>query len=200
MRKNQKLRGIIFIISFFILAVFTVISVIQKHNFVPDNVLGFLLIGLVYLVQKRSRVSDLSIILVNLSLLMHTSGTLGLYGKFVVSIIGFDKLVHIFAGFAVTIFSFQVISEERRLFFIPFAILVVLGLGAVIEINEYIGTRYFGINNGGMFAIGDELPEMKSDLQKYDTYWDMMFNLFGSVLSGICLTAYYRIKQNPKSS
>ena len=32
---------------------------------------------------------------------------------------------------------------------------MLMGLGALVEINEFIGTAYFGMENGGIFAIGD---------------------------------------------
>lgn len=187
LNKNKAFANIIFLSTTFILSCFLIVSIMQKQNFIGDNIVFIIILFGLYILQKRFYVPWLATALVCLAIIFHTAGTLGLYGKFVVWVIGYDKLVHIIASFATTFYVFQLIAKKQKIKWIPFAILIMFGLGAIVELSEFIGTRFFGIDNGGLFAIGDELPEVKSDLQKYDTYYDMIFNLVGGLLSVVLI-------------
>lgn len=117
------------------------------------------------------------------AILIHLFGAAGLYSKFVFGIIGYDKVVHFVSGLALSLALLQISSEKWVFWKYATVILAVAGLGAIAEINEFVGTAYFGLETGGIFAIGDGLPSIKSDLQVYDTYFDMLFNLAGTLVA-----------------
>ena len=158
-------------------------SIFFKPSALSDFAVSIVFFAILYYFGKKYKISIGAFLLVSVAILSNLFGSFGLYAYFVLfGIIGYDKLVHFTSGFAVSYAILQVITEKKTLLRFVFVILVAMGLGALVEINEFIGTRYFGINNGGIFAIGDGLPVIKSDLQKYDTYYDMIFNFAGALM------------------
>lgn len=113
----------------------------------------------------------------------HVAGAFGLYGHFAAGVIGYDKIVHLISGIAIGLFVLEESAEPmpRR---VILALLIVLGAGAFTELSEFVGTRYFGVNNGGVFTISDGLP-IVSDFQSYDTYFDLITDLVGGVIAAL---------------
>ena len=101
--------------------------------------------------------------------MLHILGCFGAYGFFIYYVIGYDKLVHFMSGLALIIALLELLTENNHLVKIGIALLILLGLGSIVEISEFIGSVYFGIDNNGIFSIGDGLSVV-SDLQRYDTY------------------------------
>lgn len=155
-------------------------SLFFKHQLIADSllVIGFLIIVSYYDIQHK--MSSGAFLLVIVAITLSLLGAMGLYAHFIWGIIGYDKLVHLISSFAVAYALIELSSQKQNFFRYSSAILVVMGLGAIVEINEFIGTAYFGLNNGGIFTIGDNLSTIKSDLQRYDTYFDLITNLLGA--------------------
>lgn len=164
--------------------------------FEPSSLLDVLVsmgfFAILYYYDKKINMSIGAFLLVFVSILLNPLGLFWLYSHFVLfGFIGYDKVVHFVSSFAVAYALLQSYKEKKTVLRCSLVILIVLGLGAIVEINEFIGSRYFGIERGGIFAIGDYLPEVKSDLQRYDTYFDLIFNLAGSLTS-----VFFAILQN----
>jgi hypothetical protein len=72
---------------------------------------------------------------------------------------------------------------------IVLAVLVMLGINVLQETTEFVGTRYLGIWNESIFSQGDGMPlDRSNDLQVFDTYWDLIFDIFGGILAALTLS------------
>jgi len=156
-------------------------ALLFKPSILADFLVSIGFFAILYYCYIKHKISAGAFLLVFVAIITSLLGTAGLYAHFALGIIGYDKLIHFISSFAVAYALLQISAEKQIFLRYSFVILVVMGLGTLMEINEFIGTAYFGINNGGIFAIGDGLPAIKSDLQKYDTYFDMITNLLGSL-------------------
>jgi len=155
-----------------------------KQSAIADFLLSSIFFVISYYYYKiKHNISTVAFLFLLIAIIVNLLGATGLYAYFAVGIIGYDKLVHLISSFAVGYALLQISTEKKMFIRYSFIILVVIGLGALVEINEFIGTAYFGINNGGIFTIGDGLSLIRSDLQKYDTYYDMITNLLGASLA-----------------
>ena len=155
-------------------------SLIFKPEFLPELVFISSSYVLLYLYDRKFKLSTPAYILFVCIPLVHMLGVLGFYAIFIVGNLGYDKFVHFFGSFA-ALYGVSEIFPKKMKFRYIFLILVVLGAGSIVEANEFIGYRYFGVDNGGIFTMGDQLPEIKSDLQTFDTYFDIIFNTLGAI-------------------
>jgi hypothetical protein len=172
-------RMVLFIIALaFIIT--TPTFIFAPHPYIDNAWCLSLLLLLGYFV-RNNKINNTSAILLSIAILMHMAGVFGLYSKFVFGVLGFDKLLHLFATFAITFSLLDYLKQMK--FKTVFAPLIALGAASTIEISEFIGTYYFGINAGGILAIGDNLPEVRSALQTYDIYFDLIFNITGALLA-----------------
>lgn len=168
-------------------------SIFNRQIYVPDIILGFAFLFLLYKLDVRYSLRTTTIVVCCAALLMHLSGSLGFYSVFIIGILGYDKLVHITSSIAATFLTWEIIQDTQPAKWL-IVLIVATGLGAIIELNEFVGYRFLGVDRGGIFAIGDDLPEVRSELQKYDTYYDMLTNLLGSVIA----VAAYSVRWNTK--
>jgi len=192
MKINKKhVFSAILLITFMFLAY----SLFVRLSFVADSMISIGFFIVLYYYDRRKKFSVGAISLVALAIFLHLAGDVGLYSHFLIKdVIGYDKLVHFTGGFAVAYIISQMITEKQKFLHYSFAILIVLGLGSLLEVNEFIGQTYFGVENGGIFDTGDGLPTFNSDLQRYDTYFDMMFNLAGALTSVIFMMLLIKIR------
>lgn len=143
-------------------------------------IFGLFFLGL-HFFNKKHDFSLKTFYLIITAISLHLLGTLGLYSKFIIlDVVGYDKLVHFTSGFALTYGLFEVITEKNKFLRFILVLFTVMGAGAVVELSEFVGQHYFGVNNGGIFTTVDNLPSIRTDLQKYDTYFDMIFNILGA--------------------
>jgi len=169
-----------------ILAVMLIIyTIIFQPSAIGDIIASLVFMALLYFFDRKYNLPVEAFIFIVIAILLNPLGVFGLYSKFVFYDIGYDKVIHLFAGFAVAYGLFHVIPTKDKKSVYALIILILLGLGVLIEVSEFIGTRYFGIERGGIFAIGDALPEIRSDLQTYDIYFDFIFNLVGAIIGVI---------------
>ncbi|HLC61502.1 MAG TPA: hypothetical protein VJI52_00610 [Candidatus Nanoarchaeia archaeon] len=153
-----------------------------KPSILADLLVSIGFFAILYYYKIKHKISAGAFLLVLAAIIVNLLGVAGLYAHFALGIVGYDKLVHFISSFAVAYALLQISTEKQIFLRYVFVIFMVMGLGAILEINEFIGTRYFGINNGGIFAMSDNL-QIKSDLQRYDTYFDMITNFLGSLVA-----------------
>lgn len=183
----KKVHPRFFDVLLFVLGVLLVYSLFANHPMLPDVIFSLIVVfGLKWFTHGTTDVA--SRVLIVLAIVGCLAGTLGLYAHFAIGFVGYDKLVHFVSGMAIAAVALSTLNESpgRQ---VIIALLLVLGAGSIIELSEFVGTRYFGNDVGGVFAIGDGLP-IVSDLQKYDTYFDLATNLFGGML--VCLLHWPR--------
>lgn len=172
--------------------------IIVQPSAIADVLAAIAFIVIVYFFDRKYYFPFEVIIFLLIAILLNPIGVFGLYSKFVFFDIGYDKLIHLFSGFAIAHGMMHIVSTKSRISKYATIILIVLGLGVLMEISEFIGTRYFGIDKGGIFAIGDTLPEIRSDLQRYDIYFDFIFNLAGAIVA--TLINFIRNPKNQKKN
>ncbi len=160
-------------------------------------VAGFL--AVLYRFDKMYHFSIGTLLLMSLAILFHLFGVLGLYSTFLINgALGYDKIVHFTGGFAGAYTLIEASKESHKGVRYAIAILAVMGAGAIVETIEFLGWHYFGINNGGIFTQGDGLPITSSVLQKFDTYFDIMFNLCGACLGSLTAFTTDRLNKRKK--
>jgi uncharacterized membrane protein YjdF len=179
-------RGKVFVFLFFsvILLVFLSYSFLFQASAVFEILIAIACLALIFLFDRRYNLSLSSIVLLSCGALLNPLGIFGLYSYFILSgPVGYDKVIHFFSAFALTYGILDIQKENMSFLNYAVAVLIVMGLGSFIEIVEFIGEIYFGIDTGGIFNMVDSLPSVKSDLQRYDTHYDMIFNLIGAISS-----------------
>jgi len=189
--RNQSAgkKGIFSIILVIIAALF-LYSLLYVPSALFDVAVAIGFFAILYYYDKKTNPSIGAVLLLSLAILLSPLGLLfSLYSYFVIGVVGYDKLIHFVGGFAIVYALSQNFPEKRTVLRYTIIVLILLGLGTIIEINEFVGFRYFGVDNGGIFTMSDTLPEIKSDLQKYDTYFDMIFNL-GGALSAVLFVVF----------
>lgn len=131
---------------------------------------------------------------------MHSAAILGLFGVRILGI-GFDKWLHLYAsiGLALFLWHWFPIREKGMRALIVF--LCVMGVSAMTEVGEFVGTVGFGIEYGGITAMGDTLPPSDDPLQTYDAYFDLIFNAVGALV-GILVAVLLgrRRRKSPRGS
>ena len=131
--------------------------------------------------SMKNNITIAAFLIVSIAIAAHLLGSLGFYSYFIFGILGYDKIVHFTSSFSVGYMVLQSLPKRIKSMRYLISLLIVMGLGSLVEINEFIGAHYFGINNGGIFTMNDTLPFIKSDLQRFDTYFDMIFNFAGAM-------------------
>ena len=174
-------------------------SYLDKSFFLIDYVVAFAFMSWLFYYARRHALPLYVVASIGLGVIIHLLGAGGLYSKFILGPLGYDKFVHFFGGFAACFLVLHMISEKNKFTKCIVAVLIVLGLGALMEINEFVGYRYFHQDYGGIFAIGDNLPEIKSDLQRYDTYFDMIFNVAGGLIAAVTYTVILQQNSHARS-
>lgn len=170
---------------FFGMAAWGVLSLGADPDFVFDKFLsaGFFVVLLV--LYERFRLNLKLIISVVFAIGLHQAK---LYGDVYFGFIQFDMIMHVVGAFAVALIIYQwFIHEERstrhwkKVAFVT--ILVVMGIGAVLEIVEFFG--YANLPEGGgilHYGEGDEGGWS-------DTAQDMMFNAAGALVGVVVMSA-----------
>ncbi|MDO8481114.1 MAG: hypothetical protein Q7S65_04845 [Nanoarchaeota archaeon] len=147
-----------------------------------------------YFFDRKKEISHTSFFLLLTTFVLNPLGVFWLYTQFVSGILGYDKVVHFTSSLVATFVLLEIDRKKRY----GFVLLIVLGMGTVVELGEFVGTYYFGIDKGGILAVGDTLPSIKSDLQRFDTQFDFVFNLLGTIVGGFAAFVRQRAK-NPKA-
>ena len=106
---------------------------------------------------------------------------LKLYGMFILGI-PFDRLMHFTAGIALALIAYDYISRRSSLKpteVLVIAVLVAAGVGAIMEIIEFVGYSFLGAGEGLLFFGKGDFGEWNN------ASWDLMNNLFGAIVGAI---------------
>jgi uncharacterized membrane protein YjdF len=172
------------------LLIFLVHSIRSHVSATPDVLIALTYLGLTYAADRRFRLSTTAVTLLCTAILLHPLGVFGLYSHFLLfGVIGYDKAIHFFISFSIAYAILDIPKNNKTSLTYAVAVLIVMGLGCLIEITEFVGEVYFGMDNSGIFTMADPLPSIKSDLQRHDTHFDMIFNLLGSVSCALYVMA-----------
>ena len=198
--RNQRAgKKCIFYIIILVCSFFFLYSLLFKPSVLIDVAVTILFFAALYYYDRKTNLSIGAVLLLSLAIILNPLGLLfNFYSYFVIGVVGYDKLIHFVGGFAVVYALSQNFPGKRTALSYVIIILVLLGLGTIIEINEFIGFRYLGIDNGGIFTIEDTLPVVRSDLQRFDTYFDILFNLAGA-LSAVLFLVFRKKYWHSKS-
>lgn len=190
MTDMHKIRRNTFIIGASIQTFFLVYAMIFKPQFVMDNIFCLAAIGLFYLLEQKYPLNPAVIVLGFIPLYFHSIGVLfGLFNVLWLGL-GYDKWTHFLNSALVTIVIFYVLiahSKEQIVKHVIIAFMIMLGFNLLHEVNEFVGTRYLGIYSESLFSVGDGLEPSGSDLQVYDAWWDMIFDIWGGMFAAIIL-------------
>lgn len=169
---------------FFALAAWGVASLGADPDFVFDKFLSAGFFVLLIVLYERFHLNLKLIIPVVFAVGLHQAK---LYGAVFFGFIQFDMVMHVIGAFAVALVMYQwLIHEERsmrhwkKVAFIT--LLVVMGIGAVLEIVEFFG--YANLPEGGgilHYGEGDEGGWS-------DTAQDMMFNAVGGIVGVVVMS------------
>ncbi len=112
---------------------------------------------------------------------LHGLGALGMFDRAVLGL-GYDKWMHLAAGVAFAVFFWGWLPVRKTWHRVLLTLLCVMGLAAINEIAEFVGSYWLGFKAGGITAMGTGQPVTGSPLQVYDTHFDMLFNLAGTAV------------------
>ncbi|MEK6943424.1 MAG: hypothetical protein AABX00_05160 [Nanoarchaeota archaeon] len=171
-------------------------SFLFRPSISADFLISIGFFAILYYIYVGHKISGGAFLLGIAAITVNLLGAAGLYAHFAFGAVGYDKLVHLISSFAAAYALLEISTEKQMFLRYTFVILMLMGLGALVEINEFIGTAYFGMENGGIFAIGDGLSVIKSDLQRYDTYFDMITNLLGGLMAVSFVMARSRFERH----
>jgi uncharacterized membrane protein YjdF len=187
-------RKYIYLSLFFIGIIILCYAILFYHPLIPDAVFSIVAFLFIRYFDKRNNLPTLILFLVTVPLFLNIAGILGLYSKFIIGSIGYDKVLHFTNCFIGTYIFINILNEKKTARKLIFAVLIMMGISAITEINEFVGTRYFGVNNGGIFAQGLELPVI-NDLVRYDTYFDLIFGLTGALTCAVLMAFVLKKKR-----
>lgn len=182
-KSKKDLQKNILLIIGFILFAFLIYELFVYKSALLDVLVAIAFYIVIFVINQKYSLSVTSIILLGITLLLNPLGVFKFYSVFVFGFLGYDKIIHFISCFAIAYALLDFYRGRKNVLTYLVVILIVLGLGAVIEIVEFLGYRYMGVDNTGMFTIEDGLPEIRSDLQTYDIYFDMIFNLLGAIFA-----------------
>ncbi|HIH31078.1 TPA: hypothetical protein HA235_00060 [Candidatus Woesearchaeota archaeon] len=191
MADMHTIRRNTFMVGFAIEGVFLILAVLFKQQFVMDCIFSLAAIGLFYLIEQRYPLNPVVIVLGMMPLFIHSAGVVLGFFSFTILGLGYDKWSHFTNSLLVTIVIFYILIAYSRDDVIKKVIVagfVMLGINTLQETLEFIGTRYLGILNESLFSQGDRLPiDLKNDFQVFDTWWDMIFDIFGVIAASIII-------------
>lgn len=181
----------IFITTLILLGILLLVIIPLYPALIKDALFVICLTIAYYYVEKRMPLPTWLVILSCAFIVFHVMGLtiLNLFAYYILGI-GYDKWLHLSTGIVLTLAFYYWLRKRLRIrSAILISILIVLGIGSINEIIEFVGSIYLHVNSASMFSQKDLLPPSMNDLQVYDTWWDMIFNLFGGLVGAIIIIA-----------
>ncbi len=200
--KHDKSKNIIFFVSALIIVLFLIIFIIYNPDYIRDCIFGLIILTLSYFIENKYPLKSKYIIIAIIPLMLNLVGLAFNFYSFSILGIGYDKMIHFLNCALVTLVIYAWVSKYPRTIALKLfvIILIVLGLGAVGELMEFVGQQYLHIYGPTMFSQGDLLPSsIDNDLVMYDTWWDIIFDLLGaSFMAMLIALKIIKIKDDSK--
>ena len=203
----KKLVALLGILSFLVLIPLSIIN--GTSGFIPELLIFAGLTALFAYFSDSLRLTIPTFTVVILGMILHGLGVLGFYGASPVPI-QWDHITHIFGLFAFALLIFEYLEQwmDVRLLTLRNITLVIIiflaasGVGAVIELSEFLGYLKYGFGEGAFaFGPGDGFEtfaknntDLIADLGGgwINTGWDLIFNTLG-IIAGIALMLARRL-------
>jgi len=168
------------IISILIFFIWTIVSLVQKdYEIVFDRLFG-LILGIVALFEYRRLKMSIPVLFISvIALLMHH---MKLYGNVYFGI-PFDRIQHFIGVFAIALIMYHYIEVTyNKKYFNKIAVglvvfFIAFGIGASIEIVEFLGYSYLGEGEGVLFYGTGDFGEYNN------IGWDLIANSLGALLA-----------------
>lgn len=196
------------IISILIYAILIPISYFYgTQGFVPELIL-FMAVGVFFAWMYNTLKLNIPILtLLHIGLILHSFGIFGWYHTSPIPI-SWERITHFFGILPMSMMFYTWMSQftdaklftKRNLFAIITVFFAATGVGALVEVGEFVGYLTLGYGEGAlMFGDGDSVGG--SDV--IDTIgggwinasWDMIFNIFGAITGIIimlCTKIFYK--------
>jgi len=194
---HSRTKGILFSIELVILLAGLIYSIFTTIDYVKDYVFAIAVVIFVFYMERRYPLPVGLIITGYIALLLPTvAGLTFEFYALAFKGIGYDKFLHFTSEVVLVLIFYRWLTDHapkrRVILHVLMVILMVLGINAIGEITEFVGSHYIHITGATMFGQGDLLPPtIQNDLVKYDTWWDLIFDLIGAVTGGILAVLFF---------
>jgi len=172
------------------------------YEFIPDFVLFIILTLFYYWIYDVSRMNMPIFTMLIIGHLLHAGGIFGWYHISPIPI-QWDHITHFFGAFPYALLFFRWMKQwmdekfftRKNLLLLIAVFLAAMGVGAVVELSEFIGYLALGFGEGAFkFGAGDSVVGA-SDLIDLvgggwiNEGWDFIFNTIGIIVGmGIMMT------------
>jgi hypothetical protein len=180
-----------------LLVLLGIYAAIHRMMYVADALILITFASLLFAHREKVLLSWEGVLLGCTGMLMNTVGVFGAY-NITVHGIGWDKFLHLVmsAGIGLLIYAYLDRASRRASnpSFNPwelalFTFFLVLGVGALNEITEFMGVTYFGFSQG-ILGMANGSVVSNNSLERFDTQWDLITNAIGALVA----VAYMTIK------
>jgi uncharacterized membrane protein YjdF len=183
MKRNGVVKYLAFIFTIILLVSTWVFFRKENTEFVYYNILFFFLIMFVLIAERRLKFKFSVIIGLGVVLVMHLLGGLVQIGDMRLYDIplgpfAYDNLLHFAIGFVFAVLSLNLFhkvhewKKTHKAAFFFFIVLCTLGLGALVEIAEYIGVEFLKAP-----GVGDYVNNAR----------DLVFDVLGAIVAAIMM-------------
>lgn len=194
--EDKKLKRItwIYVGTITALMALCIIAFVTRSVFFKDGIISIAAVSLVYIFRDKLIYSWEGALMASIGWLMNMAGTLGAY-ELQISSIGWDKLLHLMSMIGITLLAHAYLRNHgmQNASLLKIGVIVFLiaqGFGAINEVAEFIGSEYFGVGQG-LFGMMNGMSEPVTELDIYDTHWDMVVNTLAIAL-GLAYVAMRR--------
>jgi hypothetical protein len=176
------------------LAALCIAAYATSSVFFKDGIISIAVVSIIYLFRDKLIYSWQGALLASIGWLMNMSGTLGAYELQVFGL-GWDKLLHFTSMLGITLLTYAYLRHHglHDASLLKIGVIVFLmaqGFGAINEVAEFIGSEYFGVGQG-LFGMMNGMSEPVTNLDIYDTHWDMVMNTL-AIMAGLLYIAVKR--------
>ncbi len=156
----------------------------QNPELLFDNFLTIALLLILLFQYSKWKFNKLSVIIALSALGLHHAK---LYGTFFYSI-PFDRIMHFVGTFALALIIYQMIKPSQKNVFTTalITILITMGLGTIIEHQEFIGYSIIGEGEGILGYGAGDWGEWNN------ISWDLIYNTLGAIVAALLSLLSYK--------
>lgn len=192
---SDHILKIIYWTTILMLIVTGINAIIQHTIYIMDTIVFGLIVTFLFLFRKKIIFSWQGALLCCMGIFMNISGMFGAYNISLYTV-GWDKFLHLITSTGLTLLTYTYLQHIQKNNSKPIfnkielaiiTIIIVMGAGALNEIVEFTGARYFGINQGILTTANGNIVA-NNDFEKYDTQWDLITNTIAAIATVTILT------------